>query len=373
MSFLLLAFACTNGKESEVESVGDCTTSGNICRYAGREDGLAGMGQEGSVATDTFFYLPQDLTFGPDGNAYVLDWNNHRVRQILSSDHTIHTVAGTGELGDGPEGPATSSKFNHPTNVTFGPDGLMYIAAWHNSRIVRVDLATNTLDQYCGDGTRSFLGDGGDCSTAKLDLPSAVAFDDAGTLYISDMANQRIRTVTPDGVINTWGFDGTAGYTGDGGHVADAEMHATVGQDADPANRIVIHDGILYLADTENQRVRYVDIATGTIDTFAGNGTPGFSGDGGDATSAAIWGPRDIAVGADGELYIADTENSCVRMVQDGVITTVAGICGEPGFDGDMGPATEARLQKPFGVAVDAENNLYIADTYNNVIRVVKR
>jgi sugar lactone lactonase YvrE len=372
MLTLLFALACNNGgKESETPVTYSCDEPGVICRYAGQEDGLAGMGAEGSVATETFFYLPQDLTFGPDGNAYVLDWNNHRVRQILTSDKTIHTFAGTGELGDGPEGPATSSKFNHPTNIAFAADGTMYIAAWHNSRIVRVDASGN-LDQYCGDGKRAFWGDGGDCGVAELDLPSAVAFDDAGTLYISDMANQRIRTVGSDGIINTWGFDGTAGYAGDGGPVSAAQMHATVGQDADPANRIVIADGILYLADTENQRVRYVDLATGIIDTFAGNGTPGYSGDGGSATSAAIWGPRDIAVGQDGELYIADTENSCVRMVQDDVISTVAGICGEPGFDGDIGPAADAHLQKPFGVAVDADNNLYIADTYNNVIRVVK-
>lgn len=368
---LLTFFLACNGDKPDTEVSTDCA-SGNICTWAGT--GMPGLGAEGAVATDTFFYLPQDLTFGPDGNAYVLDWNNHRVRQILVSDHTIHTVAGTGELGDGPEGMATSSKFNHPTNVTFGPDGLMYVAAWHNSRVMAVDLAANTLAFVCGDGKRSFSGDGGDCKVASLNLPSAIAFDSAGNLYISDMANQRIRRRDTSGVITSWGFDGTAGYIGDGGPVEQAEMHATVGQAADPANRIIIEDDVLYMADTENHCIRVVDLATGIVNTYGGNGSPGYNGDGGMATDALLRAPRDVAMGDDGTLYVADTDNSCVRAIApDGNISTVAGICAEPGYDGDGGKPTEAHLQKPFGITLDTDGNLYIADTYNNVIRKVNR
>lgn len=365
----LLLLACPSPEKPVAGD--DCAAgSGTICTWAGT--GLAGLGIEGARADETFFYLPQDLSFGPDGNAYVLDWNNHRVREILTSDRTIHTVAGTGELGDGPEGPADLAKFNHPTNVTFGPDGRMYIAAWHNSRVVAVDLAANTLSFICGDGSRSFGGDGGLCVASQLNLPSAVAFDADGNMYISDMANQRIRRMTPDQIVDSWGFDGTPGYIGDGGPIGEAEMHATVGQAADPANRIVIDDQILYLADTENHCIRAVDLETGIINTIAGSGNPGYGGDGGPALNASLRAPRDIAIGPDGALYIADTDNSCVRRVLDDTIETVAGQCAAPGYDGDGADATAAHLYEPYGIALDAEGNLYIADTYNNVIRKVQ-
>ena len=369
----LLLLACDpEGPKESAEVPFDCEASGNICTWAG--NGMAGLGAEGAKADETFFYLPQDLTFGPDGNAYVLDWNNHRVRQILTADHTIHTVAGTGELGDGPEGPATTARFNHPTNIAFRGDGLMFIAAWHNSRVITVDLATNDLKFFCGDGKRKFSGDGGPCNVAQLDLPSAVAFDADQNLYVTDMANQRIRRVTPDGVINTWGFTGEAGYGGDGGPVSTAQMHATKGQAADPANRIVISGNFLYMADTENHCIREVDLTTGIVETVAGKGSAGTLGDGGPATEAQLFLPRDVAVGPDGELYIADTDNSCVRMVDTaGTISTVAGICGQPGYEGDGASAKEALLQHPFGIELDSAGNLYIADTYNNVIRVVKK
>ncbi len=368
-----LLTACNGPDDPKPEDTAmDCSEPGVICNYAG--NGMAGLGAEGAKATETFFYLPQDLTFGPDGNAYVLDWNNHRVRQILTADQTIHTVAGTGEIGDGPEGPANLVKFNHPTNVVFHPDGRMFIAAWHNSRVEAVDLDTGMLTFVCGDGTRSFSGDGGACLIAKLDLPSSIAFDSAANLYISDMANQRIRRMTPDGIIASWGFTGEAGLSGNGGPVSQAQMHATVGQEADPAARMIIHDDLLYLADTDNHQIRIIDIASGIVDAFAGTGTAGTGGDGGAATAAQLRGPRDVAMGPDGEIYIADTDNHCVRVVgTDGAMETFAGQCGVPGYEGDQGLAADALLQRPFGVEVGPDGTVYIADTYNNVLRMVHR
>jgi sugar lactone lactonase YvrE len=184
----------------------------------------------------------------------------------------------------------------------------------------------------------------------------------------------RIRTITTDGLIHTYAGDGTAAYAGDGGAASAAQFNNPKGQLAAPAGRLALSpDQQLYIADTLNQRVRVIDLGTGVIETVAGTGTAGYSGDGGAATAATLFSPADVALGPDGELYIADTENSCIRVVREGVIDTFAGVCGEPDYTGDNGPAASARVQKPYGVAVDGEGNVFIADTYNHAIRVVWR
>ena len=345
--------------------------SGNICTWAGL-DGLAALGQDDVAANESYLYLPQDVGFAPDGTGYLLDWNNHRIRKV-GADGIVTTIAGSGLHGDGPEGDARLAMFNHPASLSFDNEGDMVVAAWHNSRVERINLATNELSFVAGDGTRSFGGDEAEAVVAKLDLPSSAVVDSEGTIYISDTANQRIRTVTTDGMIHTYAGTGTAGFAGDGDDVLLAQFNNAKGQQAAPSGRLAMGPGqMLYVADTLNQRIRVIDLATDVIATLAGNGTAGFSGDGGDALSATLFSPSDIAVGADGEVYIADTENSCVRVVSaEGVISTFAGICTEPDYTGDGGPATQARLQKPFGVAVDPSGNVYVADTYNNVIRVI--
>jgi sugar lactone lactonase YvrE len=371
----LLLSACTGPSG---DSASGCTPdSGVICTFAGT--GVAGLGGEGTVATETNLYLPMDLSFGPDGDAYLIDWNNHRIR-LVSADGTITTIAGDGQLGDGPEGPMRDARFNHPTNLAFDAEGRMLIAAWHNSRVERVDFTTGELSFIAGDGTRSFAGDGGDAAVAKLDLPSGVVVDSEGRIYISDQANQRIRRMGTDDVIETIAGDGTPGFAGDGGPALEAELHASVGQAAAPANRMVLResgsgaDGVLYFADTENHRVRKIDLATGIIDTFAGDGVAAYGGDGGPATAASLYGPTDLALGPDGELYVADTGNSCVRVIDSaGTMSTFAGQCGQMAYEGDGGAATDAKLFHPYGVAVDNDGNVYIADTYNQVVRVVYR
>lgn len=367
---LALLLACTGSPD---DTAAACEGPGTICTWAGT--GIAGLGAEDVPATETHLYLPIDMAWGPDGHAYVLDWNNHRIRSIDDEGHT-HTLVGTGELGDGPEGPAITAKLNHPTNIDFDREGRMVISAWHNSRIMRVDLTTGMLEFIAGDGSRSFAGDGGDPKVAKLDLPSSVTIDSRDQIFISDQANQRIRCITDAGILDTVAGNGTPGFSGDGGPAVEAELHASVGQAASPANRIVVSpdDRYLYVADTENHRVRVVDLGTGIIDTYVGNGTPAYGGDGGDRLGASLYQPTDLAIGLDGELYIADTSNSCVRRVDpDGVVSTFAGVCGQSGYEGDGGAAADALLNRPYGVAVDASGNVYVSDTYNNVVRVVYR
>lgn len=381
-------------------------SSGQICTIIG--SGVRGFNDDGHDALDTDIYLPQDATMGPDGRLYFSDWNNHRIR-VLDADGTVVTVAGTGLLGDGPDGPALEADFNHPTEIVFDPLGRMVIAAWHNSKLKRVDLATGLLEDTCGTGARAFAGDGGPAVAAALDLPASLVFAADGSTIVMDQANQVIRRIDQAGTISTIagqcivnecaageepvmcpGSNKTAcdlesepdacgkpclgGFAGDGGPALSMHMAQPFGQAADPAGRLALDpDGNLYFADTRNHRIRRID-SQGMVSTVAGNGTPGYSGEGGPATEAALNNPTDIDLAADGTLYIADTQSSCVRAVApDGIITTVAGVCGQRGFAGEGGPATSALLDRPYGIELDRDGNLYVVDTYNNRIRMVPR
>ena len=260
------------------------------------------------------------------------------------------------------------------------------MAAWHNSRIVSFDTDFETMGFVSGTGARDFGGDGGPAIDAVLDLPCGIRVDEEDNILISDMANQRIRQISPDGMIDTVAGSGAHGFNGDGAAL-ETMLASPALQRAEPAFKIDYAFGKVYIADTHNGRIRTFDPLAGTIETIAGMGeTPpdsdngtvctagcGYAGDDGPATEAMLDTPSDVAVAQDGSVYIADTENSCVRVVDpDGIIRTFAGICGERGYSGDLGPADEALLHRPFGVAVDADGKVYISDTYNSVIRVVE-
>lgn len=353
------------------------------------------------------FDTPMDAVVGSGGNLFIIDWNGHKVRKLMP-DGMVAFVVGTGVEGDACERPRSdgtcplvASELNHMTDITFDSMGRMVIAAWHNAKIKVADMTADALRDTCGNGTRRFAGDGGPCldatgaSLVSFDLPSSVVFDSAGNLLIADQANQVIRRVGTDGMVKTvagncpstpgFGCPLGQGYTGDGGPATAATLRNNLGQGADPQGKIALDAmGNLYIADTGNHVVRKVvpgadgilgdgDAAEEIITTFAGTGTAGYSGDGGPATAAMLKEPHDVAVAADGSILIADTGNSCIRRVAtDGTISTAAGRCGTPGaFAGDGGPAAEASLNRPYGVAADAQGNIYIADTKNNRIREV--
>jgi sugar lactone lactonase YvrE len=342
---------------------------GVICRIAGTGD--QALGADGVPALESAMYLPQDVTVGPDNALYLEDWSNHRLRRI-DPDGTVDTICGQVFIGDGPEGPAENASLNHPVNIGFGPDGNLYFAAWHNSKVEKIDMATDMLTYFAGTGVRSYGGDGGPALEAILNLPSSVAWDSAGNLYLSDQANQRIRRIDGDGIITTIAGTGDKNYTGDGGPATEATLHAGSGQEATPGGRLLIKDDVIYAADTQNYVVRRIDLATGIIDTYAGNGVMGYGGDGGPATQASFGELTDLAMGLNGELYVADTTNDCIRVVYpDGTIDTFAGQCTQWGEEGDGGDPRQAKLHHPYGVSVGPEGNVYVTDTYNNVIRVV--
>lgn len=362
------------------DQLGALCGSGNICSVAGT--GIAGDGDDDLPGLETRLYLPQDVTFGPDGRLYVVDWNNHRIR-ALREDGTLHIVAGIGELGTSADDPSTN-RLNHPTNVAFDPmgqPGEMIVAAWHNSRIKKVFVDSGDIVDICGTGKRGFAGNGGPAAMAILDLPVAVAFDPAGNMLIADQANQMIRKV--DRATDTISTIAGTGHCADsvnpnpcvlndGGPATAAGFHFPIGQAASPGGRIAAGaDGSIYVADTENYRLRKID-PQGTISTLAGNGTWGYSGDDAPARAAQLGRLSDVAVAADGRVFIADTDNDCIRVVSpEGEITTFAGQCAQRGFAGDGGPATAAQLNRPYGIALGPSGELFIADTHNHRIRVV--
>jgi DNA-binding beta-propeller fold protein YncE len=240
----------------------------------------------------------------------------------------------------------------------------LYIADPANHRIRKVELATRMITTVAGTGEGGFAGDGGPAVAAQLDDPKGVVVGPAGDLYIADSANDRIRRVDPSGTIITIAGTGETGFSGDGGPAVAARLNG-------PRSLALDGAGNLYVADDNNDRIRRVD-PSGMIITIAGTGVTGFSGDGGPAVAAQLARPRGVAVDAAGNVYVADCMNHRIRMVDvTGTIRTVAG-SGRRGYSGDGGPAAEARLFLPRGVAVDPGGNLYIADTYNQRVRVVK-
>jgi sugar lactone lactonase YvrE len=278
---------------------------------------------------------------------------------VTGSD-TITTIAGVGTAGSsGDGGQATSAQLNRPRGVAVDAQGNVYVADEGGHQVRKV--SGGNITTVAGTGVVGYSGDGGQATSAQLNGPVGIALDAQGNLYISDRDNHRIRKVS-GGIITTVAGTGVQGYSGDGGQATSAQINSVYGIALDA-------QGNLYLADYGGNRVRKVS-SSGTISTVAGTGVAGFSGDGGQATSAQVSGPIGVAVDPQGNLYIADLNNNRVRKVSsDGIINTVAGT-GTTGFSGDGGQATSAQISAG-DVTLDAAGNLYIADFSNSRIRQV--
>ncbi len=343
-------------------------TSYTISTFAGT--GVAGYFGDGLAPANARLNGPVQLALDSSHNLYIADTGNQRVRKV--SGGKVSTVAGLGSEGySGDGGPATVAQLSSPYGLYVDPAGNLYIADFlnHIVREVTTDGKINTVDGNNSLGY-GYSGDGGPATSAQLNKPFGVAEDAAGNLYISDSFNDRIRVVTPGGNINTVAGNGNyqtppeGAYSGDGGPATQAALNEPFGIAVDPA-------GNIYFADSHNNRIRKITPG-GTITTVAGNGTAGFSGDGGTATSAQLNEPYDVKVDAYGDLFIVDYNNNCIRMVTtDGIITTIAGSPTAIGYAGDGGPALSAQLNYPTGLAVDTDGKVYIADSNNNVIRLL--
>jgi uncharacterized protein (TIGR03437 family) len=325
--------------------------------------GTNGFAGDGGPATSATLAYPAGILFDSAGNLYIADASNSRVRKI-DTNGNITTFAGTGDFGDfGDTNVATKAGLNRPYGLAFDKAGNLYIADAYNDAIRKVTASGNIMSTVAGT-TEGFGGDGGGATGALLDTPTAVVLDAAGNLYIADTNNNRIRKVGTDGNINTFAGTGTGAGSGDGGPAINAAFNTPEGLAIDNA-------GNIYVADTSSHRIRKIT-PDGTITTVAGNGTGGFGGDGGPATQANLYYPKSVAVDAlSGNLYIADFLNSRIRVVTpDGNIYTAAGN-GQYDYNGDGGPATNAALKFPWGVAVDATGKVYFSDDENSVIRLL--
>jgi adhesin/invasin len=386
----------------------ECDEVGVICTVAGT--GETGFAPDEAPALESDIGIPIDVAAAPDGTIYVVDFNNSCIRAFDREAGTLTRVIGSSELAPGEVGcpggglgcDALDLSLNHPTAMAFDGDDAI-IALPLASVLFRVNLASGEVTARYGAGTRGpYTGDGGPASEAAFNYPTSVAVDPEGGVVVLDQMNQVIRRIGPDGIVErmagscvvqdplgepcaddaelvacpdshklTCGdpattCDGlcTPGFAGDGGPALDARFGFTVGQSTDMIRLAIMLGGTLVVADTLNHRVRTID-RRGVVFTSAGTGERGF-GDG------RLNLPVDVAVGPDGTVYIADSANHCVQAVtRGGELTRVVGLCGYRGFEGDGGPALDARLSLPFGVEV-ADGVLYIADAGNHRIRAVR-
>ena len=325
-------------------------------------DGGQGYNGDSIAAISAELNYPGGTVFDASGNLFIADVFNNRIRKVDITD-IISTVAGNGTFGfSGDGGLATLAKLKEPTGLAVDLNGNLYIAELYGNRIRKV-TPNGIITTIAGTGTSGFSGDGGPAISAELYYPNAVAVDSIGNIYIADLDNERIRKVDTLGIITTIAGNGISGYSGDGGPADTAELGFPWGIKLDKF-------GNLFIAETGGNRVRKID-TKGIISTVAGNGTQGFSGDGGSALSAQLAEPRDITIDASGNIYIADWANSVIRKVDSkGIISSIVGD-GTLGYNGDSIIATSAQLDLPLVVTLDAFGNLFVTDVNNERIRKI--
>jgi uncharacterized protein (TIGR03437 family) len=329
----------------------------------------AGFSGDGAAATAAEIDGPAGIWLDSKGNLYLADSFNNRIRMVTASNLFITTVVGNGTAGfagDTLAATNASTEIDAPDSVIVDSKGNLYLSDTANN-VVRQVNSSGTISSYAGENSlgAGYSGDGGKANVAQLETPAGLALDSGGNLYISDSYNDRIRMVNSStGIITTVAGSTNAGFSGNGGSATAAKLNR-------PRGLTIDANGALYIADSANNEIRKV--VKGTITLVAGNseGLAGYGGDGSSATgtSAYLREPTAVAVDTCGNLYIADTTNSRIRMVTaDGILHTIAGT-GITGFSGDGGPALSARLNFPTGIAVDSKGNVYVSDTQNAVIR----
>jgi uncharacterized protein (TIGR03437 family) len=388
-------------------------SNGSVKTLAGKASKI-GYAGDGGPASAALLNMPVAVSLDSGGNVYVVDQGNQCIRKI-SKDGTINTIAGGSHFG-GDGGAATSALLNIPETAVTDGNGNVYVSDTWNHRVRKIG-ADGKISTVAGTGVCSYSGDGGLAAKAGLCYPMGLALDSAGTLYIGDSSNFSIRAITPNGTISTVAGNGTRGNSGDGGKAAEAQFSDPVGIALDSA-------GNLFVADYGANRVRKINLTTGVVTAFAGTGESGFSGDGALATAALLDSPTHVAVDAAGNVYISDRYNNRVRKVIGGIIMTVAGITsccgtrinatntylggprgltvdasgnlfvsepdlntiakitpsgvysiiagnGELGFAGDGGMAANAALDFPGGLSADSTGAVYFTDRYDGRVRVL--
>ena len=336
-----------------------------ISTFAG--NGTPGGTGDGGPATAAQIDNPFGLGRGPDGALWFCEYTGQRIRKV-DKDGTIHTMAGTGKKGySGDGGPALQATFNLPHEIRFDKEGNYYIADMVNSAIRRVDAKTGIITTFAGTGKPGYSGDGGPANKAELKQPHSIQFDGAGDLYICDIGNNVIRKVDmKTGTISTFAGTGKPGDTPEGAPVAGTPLKGPRSMDFDAA-------GNLWIVTREGNQVLKFDFKAGTIHIVAGTGKKGFTGNGGPARDATLSGPKGIAIDKDGNAWLADTESHSVRMVnaKTGNLELIAGT-GEKG-DGPDGDPLHCKMARSHGIFVDTDGSVFIGDSETHRVRVLRK
>ncbi|MGB8259281.1 MAG: chitobiase/beta-hexosaminidase C-terminal domain-containing protein [Terracidiphilus sp.] len=340
-------------------------TAGKIATVAG--NGKAGESGDGGLAVNARLAAPSGVTVDSHGNLFIADANNNLIREVVAATKVIQAYGGNGRpsyAGDG--GAALNAQFDDPAGVFIDSTRNIYIADASNNAVREVVAATGKVAAVAGTGKEGYAGDGAAATLAQLARPNAVFVDALGNIFIADAGNNAVREVqAATGTILTVAGNGSWGFSGDGGPATSAQLNY-------PSGLFVDRTGNLFIADANNNAIREVALSTGQIKTVVGNGQWGYSGDNGPATNARLKSPCGIYQDSSGNLFIADSGNNVIREVaaSTGKIATVAGN-GSAGYSGDNGPATSAKLNGPCGIYVDGGGNLFIGDTNNHAIREV--
>lgn len=342
--------------------IANCASAADVVTIAGT--GTSGLEPGKQIATQTPVGEPYGIAKGPDGALYICEIATHVVRRLDENTGKITVVAGNGNKGySGDGGPATEAELNEPYEVRFDADGNMFFVEMKNNIVRRVDAKTRVISTIAGTGAVGFSGDGGPATKATLNRPHSITLDNQGNLYICDIGNHRVRVVgLTTGIIETFGGNGARKPTPNGAPLKGTPLNGPRALDFDGQNS-------LYLALREGNAVYRINLKTKTLHHLAGTGKKGFTGNGGPARLATLSGPKGIAIGPNGDVFLADTESHSIRVVRavTGVLDVLVGD-GKRG-DGPDGDPLKCRTARPHGVFVDRDGNVYIGDSETHRVR----
>ena len=364
IGFVWLIVACHPPKDGYSTFPKNIPSSSFMTTIAG--NGIAGYSGDGGVASQASLSSPAGVAVDAAGNVYIADRVNNRIRKVAAGSSIISTIAGNGTLGYSGDGTSANlAELNNPLGVAVDGAGNIYIADSGNHCIRKISANNGIISTIAGNGIAGFSGDGTSANLAELNNPTGIALDVSGNIYIADNLNNRIRKIAAGSqIITTIAGGGTCAsgsFCGDGAVATAAALYRPVGVTIDAA-------GNIYIADTGNNRIRLV--TDGVIYTIVGTGIVGNSGDGGQATAATLHNPYGVAVDSYGNVYVSDNLNNRIREVAAGVeiITTIAGN-GLGSYLGDGWVPTSAEFHNPYGIAIDANGTIYVADCNNERIR----
>lgn len=342
----------------------------------------------GGPATSAELFSPNSVAIDKEGNLFIADTAAERIFKVEAATGRISVFAGNGAGGySGDDGPATAATFNHPFGLAFGPGGNLFVSDSRNNVIRKINLSTGIIKTVAGNGSGAGPGDADACGAVTPGLkakqttlcnPFGLAVDRDGNLYFTNATSQVLKVTVSTGIVSIVAGTGSYGYSGDGGPAAGATLSWLPGLALDS-------QGNVYIADSGNCAIRKIVAGTGNITSIVGtpsspySGTCGYSGDGGPASSALISSPFGLSADASGDIFVSDNTNNVVRMISasNGNVYTAAGRSanghGIFGYSGDGGPAVNATLADPLGLAVDAAGDLYIDDNQNFVVREVSQ